>query len=436
MLRHYKAIAAVITLLAAATPRLDAQIDSATTVAEFEDYLDTCTTSATAPWRIPLCGPVLGVHFASGFAIATDSPPIGRFSRVGRLWVGRAPEGFGVANTAMEIAGRRYATVNLPISGDLFLRTRLLAHEEFHRIQPDLGLVGADHVNPHLDEPEGRILLRLELRALASALSLDGAAADSALRDAMLFRVARHARYPGADTLEAALEIQEGIAEYTGTVVALRRTGGGPGPMLSSMEAFEDRPTYVRSLGYGTGPALGLLLDRHAPGWQRGDLSRGMASILVDAIGFVPPRDLDAAVELASRRHGGLAIRYEEEQRGRRLSIAREQYTARLVTGPVLLLDGAPDLFRSFNPNTLLPLGEHGTVYPTGTFTASWGKLTVTDHGALLSPSNLRVRVGLSREIDSSMRRVEGNGWVLELEDGWQPVPAERRGDWTVRRMN
>src|SRR5690606_12154716 len=125
------------------------------------------------------------------------------------------------------------------------------------------------HVNPHLDEPEGRILLRLEHRALASALSLDGAAADSALRDAMPFRVARHARYPGADTLETALEIQEGIAEYTGTVVALRRTGGGPGPMLSSMEAFEDRPTYVRSLGYGTGPAFGLLLDRHAPGWQR-----------------------------------------------------------------------------------------------------------------------------------------------------------------------
>ena len=38
-------------------------------------------------------------------------------------------------------------------------------------------------------------------------------------RDAMCFRAARLARYPGADTLEESLEVAEGLAEYTGTRV-------------------------------------------------------------------------------------------------------------------------------------------------------------------------------------------------------------------------
>lgn len=409
-------------------------LDSAATVAAFEDYLDTCPTSARAPWPRPVCGPLLGVHAASGFAVATVAPPMGEFTRVGRVWVGRTPAGFAVSNTATEVAGTRFATVILPLPNDRFRRTRLLAHEEFHRIQPALGLQGIDRVNPHLDEPDGRIFLRLELRALSVALALDGPAADSALRHALLFRDARYARFPGADTLEAALERHEGLAEYTGTAVALGAIPDGLGMALADLAAFERRPTYVRSLGYGTGPALGLLLDRVAPGWQQRDLRRGMAGVLRDAVRYESPRDLSKEVTAVSRRYGGLAIRAEEEERAAQRARARAEYQRALVDGPVLVLEAAPDLYRVFNPNTLIPLDGLGTVYPTGTFSADWGKLTVTAHGALVHPTNQRVQVALTNRPEAAGRRVEGTGWVLELSEGWRMAPGTRSGDWTVRR--
>lgn len=57
----------------------------------------------------------------------------------------------------------------------------------------------------------------------AEPTPVEPAADTTALRHvhaALLFRAARHAAFPGADPLEAALELNEGIAEYTGIRVA------------------------------------------------------------------------------------------------------------------------------------------------------------------------------------------------------------------------
>jgi hypothetical protein len=137
--------------------------------------------------------------------------------------------------------------------------------------------------------PPGHEWLRLELRALAAALRSNGAAARAAARDALLFRLRRQQIYPGADTLEAALEQQEGLAEYTGDKIALAVTGAPESRVAQALDEFESRPTFVRSLGYGTGPALGLLLDRYASGWRNRVKEHGIAPQLAKALHFVPP---------------------------------------------------------------------------------------------------------------------------------------------------
>lgn len=409
--------------------------DSAAAVAAFTDYLSACGGVGQHLWRLPLCGPILGVDRATGFSVATDSAPIGSMRPAGRLWIGRAPDGYGVANSTMQIGDQLYATVSLPLMGDRFERLRLMAHESFHRIQGELGLNSPDRINGHLDEHDGRVLLRLELRALSRALESVGAEATAAVSDALLFRARRYQLYPGADTLEAALERQEGLAEYTGTVIALASTGLDARRVVTSMEEFERRPSYIRALGYGTGPALGLLLDRLAPGWRTTDDPGALASNLKRAAAFQSPAGLAASVASRLARYDGAMVMREEEERLRGRIQQRAEYTARLVDGPVLLLHAAPDLFRSFNPNTLFALGSHGTVYPTGTFTADWGRLVVNQGGALLQPDNKVVRVPLAGPVDPSRRILDGAGWQLELTNGWRLVPGDRTGDWMVAQQ-
>ena len=94
--------------------------------------------------------------------------------------------------------------VSLPLPTDRFLRIRLLAHESFHRMQPELGLRATDAASAHLESESGRLWLRLELRALAEALRTQGARGRGAAMDALLFRAARQRLNPGAERLESA----------------------------------------------------------------------------------------------------------------------------------------------------------------------------------------------------------------------------------------
>ncbi|MCA9768462.1 MAG: hypothetical protein KC485_06580, partial [Gemmatimonadetes bacterium] len=86
-------------------------------------------------------------------------------------------------------------------------------------------------------------------------------------------------------------------------------------------------------------------------------------------------------------------------------------------------------------PNTLMPLDDAGTVYPTGTFSADWGVLTVESGGALLVPTNREVRVSTAGMTRDGELKLIGQGWTLELKPGWEVVPGPRAGDLEVRAV-
>jgi hypothetical protein len=410
---------------------LSAQSPDSTAAAAVRDYQTACAAEGGHHWGRSLCGPIILVDPRTRDAVASDSPPGGRFTRSGTLWQGQIPEGIPRANTGFDWAEQRWAMVLLPVPGDRYLRLQLLVHESFHRIQPALGLEGRDLLNPQLDERDGRYWLRLELNALAAALERSGKARDRAVRDAVLFRRYRDQLYPGADTLETALELQEGLAEYTGAVVALDALHLPPARAAQGLREFQTRPTYVRALGYGTGPGLGLLLDHYAPEWRARVRSDGVAAQLARAIRFRPPADLAAAARAAASRYQGDAVAKEEDARAAERARQLADYRARLVDGPVLRLrqDG---LARAFNPNTLVAFGEEGTVYPTGAFSAAWGSLEVTAGGALVAPDYHLLRV--PAPTDTTGGAIRGPGWSLKLAPGWSLAPGERAGDFAVVR--
>jgi hypothetical protein len=321
--------------------------------------------------------------------------------------------------------------VLLPLPNDAFSRIRLLAHESFHRVQPNLSLNPSDGANSHLDTETGRLWLRMELRALSEALRLRGNSARVAVQDALLFQAARISLNPGAGKSESALEIQEGLAEYTGTVVALRSTGESIDRVARAVEGFEDQAAYSRSFAYATGPALGLLLDRYAGEWRR-KLKRDsdLSLLLRSALGFRVGPDLVNRAELRAERYGYRAVAADERDRASRRQILIAGFRARFVDGPVLQFPRTEELRRTFNPNNLVTFGDYGTVYPTGTFTSRWGKLQIDDVGGLLSSDNQSLKV--SAPADPTARPLIGPGWKLDLANGWTVRPGSRAGDLEV----
>ncbi|MCC5980759.1 MAG: hypothetical protein JJU26_03465 [Oceanicaulis sp.] len=390
--------------------------------------LETACQHVEELWPAALCGPVILVNPATRDAVTNQPDANGLFEGDNGVYLGQWPDNMPVANTALAWEGQQWAMVMLPLRGDRFDRLQLLAHESFHRIQPELGHTVADPMAAHLDEMDGRIWLRMELRAYAQALDAAEDDARAAALDALAFRAMRHSLYPEAVEVERQLEAHEGLAEYTGVRFAMDATGEGEGRAANLIRRFEQRPTYVRSLGYGTGPALGLLLDRYQPGW-RDDLDPAaidLGQLLFTALS-APAEVSRPAVLDRARLYGLDAVQDEEQERAEHLAAQRERYREALVEGSVLILN-LPERLLLFNPNTVLSLGEHGTVYPGAILMGPWGRLTLHDGAALAPADRTMARVAAPDTLEASST-VEGPGWTLALEEGWHFEAGTRRGE-------
>ena len=125
--------------------------------------------------------------------------------------------------------------------------------------------------------------------------------------------------------------------------------------------------------------------------------------------------------------YGGQAVADEELAAHQERAGLTTRWSDRLVSGPVLRLP-LENIRVSFDPNTLQPLPPHGVVYPTATITDVWGVLTVTD-GALIDGDWSAVTVTAPED-----GALNGDGWSLELAEGWVLAPGEREGDFVLAR--
>ncbi len=415
---------------------LEAQrLDTTRTLGALRDLDDACRRDDGQTWGLSLCGPVALVEPATRLVVANDTVAGRAFVPLGGAYLSTLPDDLGLANTSFTWDDRPWAMVlTRALPASRFARLALLAHESFHRVQPALRLTTRDAPNVHLEEEDGRRLLRLELRALASALASTGAERRAHLEDALVFRAHRRGLFPGADTLETLLEMQEGLAEYTGNRVALLLFPDSLPAVVRAIRGMEERATFVRSFAYGTGPALGLLLDATMGDAWRDSVRTAaprpsdLAALLARGAGIRVPTGaaLARAAERRAARYEGATVAREESARAAERRRRASAYRARLVDGPVLSLRQR-GLQRAFNPNELFPLGELGIVYPTGTFSAPWGTLQVTD-GALVSPDFTLLRVAAPAAVPNE-GPIAGPGWTLQLADGWSLQPGDRPGD-------
>lgn len=403
----------------------------ASATAVFERAQILCQRDGGKMWGASLCSPIMLVEPGSRRIVASVPDKGGLLQPSGDVFVGILPPEQNASYTAFEWSGVRWTQLLWPLpSDDPGERDVLVAHELFHNLQPRLpaGLSdGGD--NGHLDTLDGRYYLQLEWRALARALSERGASARAALADALAFRAARHRRFPAAETTEAALELNEGLAEYTGVMVGAGSAADREAAALRDLSAHIDDPSFVRSFAYATGPAYGMLLDRMAAGWrERLEPGANLAGLLRDAARIDVAVD-DASVEAAAKDYDGTNLLAKETVRERARQMQLQANRSRFVEGPVLVLD-LVHMNVQFDPRSLQPLDDVGTVYPTLRISDDWGVLEARQ-GALLRADWSAVVIAVEQGTTEAPLR--GEGWTLTLNPGWTLVPDARDGDWKLQ---
>ena len=417
------------------------QIDTARALSALRDAKTACEMDAGMLWKRSLCGPIALVDRETRLVIANDTVAGRRFLRLGDAYMTTLPENQYVANTSFPWGGRTWTMVALPLPRDRYARADLVMHEVFHREQEALGLRQPDALNNQLDMRPGRTWLRLEYRALARALESlpDERQARHHIESALLFRAQRRSLYPGSDSLEATLEIQEGLPEYTGQRLAMQLTGDGPTRVARYVRDYETTPTFVRAFAYGTGPALGVLLDQFAPNWRDAIRSnRDMGVLLAQAIQFKRPRNLVQIAQVRAREYGWHEIDRTEAARDSARAPAMRDYRARLGAGSTITLRQSKDsLAWSYDPTELIGFDLYSTIYPSGNFSAPWGKLTVEHGGVLVQNDFSRIRIGApAAPVETEAREIKGEGWTLMLNTGWSLRPdSSRPGSFVATRI-
>lgn len=406
----------LLLALLAPTAAAHAQVDSARAATWFAEADSLCRRDNGRLWGVSLCGPMVIADRVTATRATNSVAP-----------EGPVPPLIGLVNAPVQWGGQRWAAYtwqNFP-ADDQQARRRLLIHELFHRVQAQLGMYLIQPSNDHLDELEGRYWLILEWRALARALGTSNGDQRHAIADALGFRARRHALFPEMAVREHADEVREGLAEYTGTVIAAATPALAVADGIAQLRLVETAPSFVRSFGYPSGTAYGLLLDAFDPGWTRRFRPLdNLGALLGRAAKVTPQPDPDAA----ALRYGGPELRAHEVERAAERTQRVAALRARFVDGPLVIV---PRVSGGMLVTTgATPIPGAGIVYREYRLTAPWGTIAATD--GLLDANDGTLRVPGPWTVEGNTFR--GDGWVVTVNPGWSVQPGERSGDARVVR--
>ena len=403
-------------LLGGVAPPAVAQVDQQRAEEYFKEARALCERDGGRLWGVSICAPMV-IADRRTQTLATSQP---------------APEGarprlLGLVNAPVQWGGATWGAYTWDDVANATPRHRMeiFLHELFHGVQPRLGVIAPANATEHLDAADGRYCLRLEWRALARALRDSGEQRNLAVRDALAFRQARRLLYPASVEDERGQEITEGLAAYTGTVLAAESAPDAIVRALELLANAEAEESFVRTFAYKSGPAYGLLLDASSPGWTR--QARGtddLGTLVMRALAVQPAPDATAS----AARYGGAEIRASEEKRDQERQERLAELRRRFVDGPVLQMPGGGSGMSNSRGAIVIP--GMGTVY-FGPFRASgiWGTLEA-EKGVLVATD------GSSRRVPAPVRRDDGtfagDGWTFKAASGWVVREGARRGDYEV----
>jgi hypothetical protein len=424
-------------VMVALAPFVDAQtgpIDPAYARAYFSEFRELDAADGGRMWGKEIGGPMMFVDAATRTIVASEGDTHGILHEEKGVWIGTLPSQVNPANTAIDLGGKRWSMVLWPVSDSRYSRRRLLMHESFHRIQSDLGIPASDPSNAHLATLDGRIWTRLEMRALTEALLRSGELRKSALRDALIFRARRRSLSPGAGEDERKLELNEGLAEYTGLALSGLPRSSLTDRVAVQLAQSEQQENFARSFAYATGPAYALLLDAAGNTWRRRIRASSDLSTMVASAYGVTGVDAGKADVLVDRYTGSRMVAEERAKQAKRAE-NEKRIRARFIDGARLTLPVGNSFSFSYDPNGVTPLPGVGSYYESSRITDEWGVLAVSSGGVLLLRNESGAITGIVVSGPSTSNQgVAGEGWTLTLTPGWVTREGSKKGDMVVKK--
>ncbi|MFN8206030.1 MAG: hypothetical protein U0T82_01285 [Bacteroidales bacterium] len=382
-------------------------------------------------WNIDLYGPILIINPFNRQVFSNYPDTGGVLKQYGSIYTGIMPKEVMIANTAVDWNGKRWAMVLLPyISKNNNERLNLFCHELFHLSQPILGFDlkslfsklpeefnKKNLDNNHLDRKDGRLYLRLELNALLQAIkSKDAIEKQTHLENALKFREYRYMLFPDARLSENLQELNEGLASFTGITMSYMDELETKNYLEQSLAEFEQSPTFTNTFAYITTPLYGYLLSQKDKYWNKNiNINTILTDYFAAAFEISIPDDLAVAVSNISNQYNGAKINSEEIAREIVISEKIASYKTKFIELPHLIILKEAKGF-SFDTRYVTPLENYGTVYQILQLSDIWGKLSVTN-GALIGTD--RTTVIVSQPTRTSDKKVSGDGWTIELNEGY-----------------
>ncbi len=299
-------------------------------------------------------------------------------------YVGKYPNDKNIANSVTDVYGQKWVTIALPLPSDSIEINTLLCHEMFHYWQDSLGHTPPMYNNVHMEDKDARVLLKLEWNALYTACrAKDSLARKAAVRDGLLFRRLRQEKYARYNPDEAAFEVHEGLAQYTGRKLSAPTDSIYLHLLDRDMRTYMDKKELVRSYAYLSGVILGYLLDKSEHAWRHqinGKSDLGL--MLRKAYRIDMQSNHETRFQEARDCYGYNEILDYENRLDSIKSIEKKQLIA-LFTHNVKRLP-LQNMQISFDPNTVVPLEGLGSIYRKARIVDNWGILETINGGAIL----------------------------------------------------
>jgi hypothetical protein len=393
------------------------QQNSFENISDYFDEIRVVTKKSSKLWNFDLYHAILLVEPKSRQIFSNESDSANILKPNGNIYSGILPDDINIANTSLNWSGKRWAMIMLPLPKNKQDRINLLVHELFHTAQPSLGFTLYNPENNHLDQKDGRVYLRLELEALKKAVrSSSKKELKRHLKNALAFRKYRHQLYNGSQTTENLLELNEGIAEFTGLIVSDRSKKQVTEHFVNSINSFLSNPTFVRSFAYQTIPIYGYLLSSKRKNWNKDITDKtDLTSYFIKAFNIDLSGSTEDKIESLSESYNGKIIIQEERERQEKAKKVVAEYKLKFIEQPHFEIQ-FEKMNVSFDPRNIIPVEDKGTVYPNIRVTDLWGILTV-ENGALMSTDWSKISITNPTKTDGN--KIYGNGWILELKDGY-----------------
>ncbi len=369
-------------------------------------------------WGKQLYGPIIIIDPETRVFYSNENNSANDFEEINSIYTAILPAELIIANTAFNWNDKRWAMVMLPLPTDKISRNNLVIHELFHRLQPELGYENLQDLdNGHLDTYEGRVLLKLELKALEHAINSDNSFEKlKHIQNALTFRNKRY-KNKEIKNAENSLEINEGLAEYTALMLGGKNENQIKSHLIQSTDDFHSNPTFVRSFAYHTIPFYGYLLSMENPTWHKVvNRETNLTDFFIKSFGA--NSDTKQTIEKTAEENGYNyhQIENEETQRENIRIDKIEKLKIKFADGQTLELH-FKNMNISFDPTNLTPLENYGTVYPNLRITDDWGILIVENEALVASDWS---KVIVTAPIKIKGKIVEGSGWKLELNPEWK----------------